>query len=99
VTIERHVYIKLNADHATDRGRTEVVERTRTLATIPGVRNCEVGVAADANALTAWDVTIRLTFDSIDAVEPYRDHPVHRSYLEEFLKPRLSVLKAWNFDM
>ena len=99
MTIERHVYIKLNPDDATDKGRTEVVERTRSLATIPGVRNVEVGVPADPSSLAAWDVCIRLQFDSLDAVEPYREHSVHRSYVDDFLKPRLAVLKAWNFEI
>ena len=35
---------------------------------------------------------------SLEDVDPYREHPVHRSYVDDFLKPRLAVLKAWNFE-
>ena len=38
-------------------------------------------------------------FESLDAVEPYRIHPDHRSYVDDFLKPRLAVIKAWNFKL
>ena len=97
--IERHVYIKLNDDHQTDARRAEVVERTRELSDVPGVIDVTVGVPVDEGSRAAWDVAIRLRFESIDAVEPYRVHPDHRSYVDDFLKPRMAVIKAWNFEV
>ena len=97
--IERHVYVKLNDEHATDESRAQAVERSRELASIPGVLSVSVGTPADLSSLAAWDFCIRLEFESIEAVEAYRIHPDHQRYLEEFLDPRTTVKKAWNFEV
>lgn len=97
--IERHVYIKLNDEHSNPTERAAVVERSRGLSALPGVVDVTVGVPVDDGSRTAWDVAIRLRFESIDAIEPYRVHPEHRRYVDEFLKPRLAVITAWNFEV
>ena len=97
--IERHVYVKLKDEHATDEARSQAVERTRELASIPGVLSVSVGTPADLSSLAAWDFCIRLEFESIEAVEAYRVHPDHQRYLDEFLAPRADVRKAWNFEV
>jgi hypothetical protein len=96
--IERHVYIKLTDEHATDAGRAEVV--ARTLEMFPRIDGV-VGVAsgkAVGDDLSKWDVCIAVQFERIEDVEPYRTHPVHLEYIE-FLRPRMDCLKAWNFEV
>lgn len=97
--IERHVYVKLESEHATAEGRQAIVERTQELASIPGVVSVRVGLPADDASLAAWDACLVITFESIDAVEPYRVHPIHQAYLDDFLNPRAEVKKAWNFEV
>ena len=97
--IERHVYLKLNDEHSTDAGRAEVVQRSRGLSEIPGVTDVTLGVPADEGSRTAWDVVIVLRFESLEAIEPYKALPDHRSFVDDFLKPRLAVIKAWNFEV
>ena len=98
--IERYVFLKLKDAHSTSAGRREVIEHTReALPKIPGVRGVAVGEPADGHAVASWDVSIVVRFDKIEDVEPYRVHPDHRAYVDEFLKPRLEVIKAWNFDV
>lgn len=97
--IERHVYVKFKAEHAGAGAQQATVERTRELASIPGVTSVRVGLPADDDSRAAWDVCLVLTFDSIDAVEPYRVHPIHQAYLDDFLNPRAEVKKAWNFEV
>ena len=36
---------------------------------------------------------------SMADIEPYRVHPDHRAYVDEFLKPRMEIIKAWNFEV
>jgi len=96
--IERYVFLKLKDDHATAQGRRAVIEHTRrVLASIPQVVRARVGEPADDAAGGSWDVSLAITFASIEDVEPYRVHPEHRRYVDEFLAPRLEILKAWSF--
>jgi len=98
--IERYVFIKLNAEHATDAGRAAVAAHTREVfPTIPGAAGVRVGIPADESALRSWDISIAVQFASAGDVEPYRQHPIHLAYVNEFLAERKEVLKAWSFDV
>ncbi len=98
--IERYVFIKLKDEHSSREARQEVIEHSRAvLPKVPGVVAVRVGEPADGHAVAAWDVSIVVTFGAIEDVEPYRAHPDHRAYVDEFLKPRMAVIKAWNFDV
>ncbi len=98
--IERYVFLKLNAAHATPDGRRAVAAETRArLASLPGVRDLRVGLPADERAAEAWDVSIVVAFDDLDAVEPYRVHPTHRAYVDDYLRPMLASIAAWNFEI
>lgn len=98
--IERIVLIKLNDEHAHDAGRAAVAARSREiLSALPDVTAVAVGVPADEPSLKSWDLSLTLRFESLEAVEAYRVHPSHRAYVDEYLKPRLLLIKAWNFDI
>jgi hypothetical protein len=96
--IERIVLFKLKPEHANPQSRKEVAAHSRkVLATVPGVESVSVGVPADADAEKSWDLSVIVRFASLEAVEPYRDHPVHRQYVDEYMTPRMEVRKSWNF--
>lgn len=98
--VERYVFIKLKSEHATEAGRKEVAERTLDdLDGLPGVVKLIVGTPADQHAGDAWDLSIVVVFDRYEDVAPYLSHPDHRRYVDEYLKPRLEVIKYWNFDV
>lgn len=97
--IERTVLLKLTEDHATEAGRDAVAERAREmLPAVPGVRAAAVCLPADERSAKDWDVLLRIEFERIEDVAPYAAHPTHRAFVDEFLKPRLAVIKAWNFE-
>jgi hypothetical protein len=97
--IERIVLFKLKGEHANDAERRRVAEHSReVLAAIPGVESVSVGVPADPSAEKSWDLSLVVRFASLDAVEPYRVHPAHRRYVDEYMRPRMEVVKAWNFE-
>lgn len=96
--LDRIVLLQLNDDHATDAGRQEVAKHSEeVLKALPGVVDVRVGVAADDATLEEWDVSLLVRLDSADAIESYRVHPDHRSYVDEFLRPRLKSIRALNF--
>jgi Stress responsive A/B Barrel Domain len=97
--IERYVFVKLKPEHATAKGRAEVVEKSRKLSAVPGVRALTVGQPADAGATAAWDLSLALRFDSLADVEAYLEHAGHEAYWEAFLEPRVQVIKFWNFEV
>ncbi len=97
--IERTVLLKLTADHASETGRTTVAERARdVLPAIPGVRGAVACLPADERSAKDWDVLLRIEFERIEDVAPYAADPAHRAFVDDFLRPRLEVIKAWNFE-
>lgn len=98
--IERHHYFRLKEPHTTAEGRADTARRcTAALSNLPGVRGMTVGLPADDHAEAAWDLTIIMQFDSLEAIEAYRAHPDHRKFVDEVLGPRIDVKKIWNFTI
>ncbi|MCG8425079.1 MAG: RluA family pseudouridine synthase [Proteobacteria bacterium] len=96
--VERYVFMRLDKEY-TD-SRQEIVAHTQeVLRALPGVVSAHVGTPADSHAESAWDLCAVVRFDSLDDVEPYRVHPDHRRLVDEYLSPRIQVVKAWNFDI
>jgi len=96
--VERIVLIKLRDDLANDVGRTEIAGRlVRDIPGIAGVRGVTVQVPADSRSGQDWDLCLRVAFDAVEDIETYRSDPGHRALVDEYLRPRLEVLKAWNF--
>lgn len=97
--IERVHLLKLKSEHATVRVRREIVERAlAVLAGVPGVRGVTAGAPADTDTEKSWDVFIVVRFATTADIEPYRIHPEHRRFVDEFLAPLVDVKKGWNFD-
>lgn len=96
--IERYVFVRLKKEHAHER-KLVMSEARRVLEQIPRVTAYTVGAPADEHAQDSWDVCIRVLFTSIYDVEPYRVHPAHRRFVDDFLKPRIDMVKAWNFTV
>jgi hypothetical protein len=98
--IDRYVFVKLTDAHASATGRAEIAAHTRAaLAGVPGVERLTVGTPADEAAVKSWDLSIVVRFRRLEDVEPYQRHPDHRRYVDEYLAPRMQVIKAWNFEV
>jgi len=97
--IERIVLLQLAEELRTDRDRREVASHSRdVLAGLPGVEEVDVAVAADDPTRERWDLVLRVRFASADDIEVYRVDPDHRRYVDEYLRPRLSCIEAYNFE-
>lgn len=97
--IQRHVYLRLAHTHSGANSVSEVAQRSRKLAEIPEVKRVQIGMPVDDVSCTAWELCLILDFDSMADIEAYIEHPLHRAYVDEYLKPRLQVIKAWNFEV
>lgn len=97
--IERHVLIKLKAEHSNETARREIAQATLTaLREIPQVRSVSVGVPADEHATAAWDLSLVVNLASLSDVQPYMDDPGHQRFTHEYLRPKVEVVKHWNFE-
>lgn len=97
--IERVHLLKLKPEHATPRGRREIVERAlAVLPAVPGVLRVLAGAPGDPDSEKSWDLLIVVGFQSLQDIDAYRVHPEHRRFVDEFLAPRTEVKKGWNFD-
>ena len=98
--IERVVLVKLKDSFAHKAARTEIIAHTRkTLPQIPGVVSASVGEPADPRSEESWDMGIVVRFQTMDQVPTYISHPDHRTYVDDYLRPRMEVIKAWNFQI
>ena len=96
--IERIILIKFTDEYATDAARDEIASDTRkAFSNIPGVQRLVVGIPCDEHAIRSWDLSIAVSFNTLSDVDHYREDPLHRSFVDDYLKPRMVVLKAWNF--
>jgi hypothetical protein len=57
-----------------------------------------VAVAADDKASDSWDLCITVRLSALKDVPSYGAHPAHRAYVDDYLRPRMETLKAWNFE-
>lgn len=95
--IDRFVLIRLKSEYASER-EAIAAHTAETLRDLPGVVRVTVGTPADEHAAAGWDLSIVVRFGALADVEPYRVHPAHRRYVDEYLRPRMQVIKAWNFE-
>lgn len=96
--IDRFVFVRLKKEHASER-EAIAAHTAETLRALPGVIHVSVGTPADEHAAAAWDLSIVVRFGALADVEPYRVHPAHRRYVDEYLRPRMEVIKAWSFEI
>jgi hypothetical protein len=94
--VERYLFAKLKAEHATARGRQEARAQTRKLAQLPGAEQVLPGEPADAAALHAWDLSVVIRFADGTAAASALAEPVYLAF-ERYLGSAAQVVKAWSF--
>ncbi|MCP9971235.1 Dabb family protein [Actinomadura madurae] len=83
----RHVVMFRWAEGTTTGQQDEVAARLRELpGAIPEIREYSVGANAGVNPGT-YDFVVVADFADRDAYLAYRDNPVHRAVVDEFITP------------
>ena len=96
--IERVVLVKLKGEFARPERRAQVVAHSvEALRGVPQVKGVSIGVPADDRSAKDWDLCIQVRFDRLEDVESYAVDPRHRAYVDDYLRPKIEVIKAWNF--
>ena len=95
----RQVFLKFRASfqsvEAVDLISSETI---RVFEQIKSIQSFEVLKLADAVAKKAWDLNLIVNFDSLEDIETYKNNTDHRKYVDDFLKDKVEVMKAWNFE-
>jgi len=95
----RQVFLKFKASfqslEAVDLISNETI---RVFEQIKSIQSFEVLKPADAVAKKAWDLNLIVNFDSLQDIEKYKNNADHREYVDEYLKDKIEVIKAWNFE-
>jgi hypothetical protein len=96
--IERMVFVRLKKEHRTDERRAEIASHSqKTLQAVPQVRAIRVTTAVDDKTRQDWDILLAIHLDTIEDLEPFRLDPIHRNYVDNYLKPKVAQIKGWNF--
>ena len=82
--IVHHVFFWLrNSGSAADRD--QLVAGLRSLATIPVVRDLQIGLPASTEQRevvdSSFDVSELMVFDNVADQKTYQDHPIHREFV------------------
>ena len=72
----------------------KVIEKSKqVLPSIPQVRALQVGTLEDDSD---FNLALIILFENREDVKTFSPHPVHRDYVDNFLKPKLKDIKAYN---
>jgi hypothetical protein len=96
--IDRMVFVRLKEQYRTDASRAEIAARSEeTLRAVPQVRAISVGTALDDKTRQDWDILLAIRLDAAEDLEAFRLDPIHRRYVDDYLKPKVDQIKGWNF--
>ena len=94
----RNVFMKFKEDFQSEAEVFKVQEETtQVFEKLSMVRDFRIELPADEKSKIAWDLSLTVRFETLDDIDRYSSDESHRSYVDDFLKPRLEVIKAWNF--
>jgi Stress responsive A/B Barrel Domain len=94
----RHVVVFRWNEDATDERRQALVDRLTALpGAIPEIEAYHVGPDAGLNDGN-FDFAVVADFAHRDAYIVYRDHPVHRAVVDEFLTPIVAERAAVQYE-
>jgi len=97
--IERIVFVRLKEEYRTDTKRAEIASYSEnTLRAVPQARKVRAATAADDKTKQDWDMLLTIRLDAVEDLEPFRLDPIHREYVDSYLKPKIAQIKGWNFS-
>ena len=99
-----HVVIIWLKQHGDADARRQYIEGSKRLAKLPGVLAYNIGTATavkregSSHAVdSSYDIAVSSTFENIEALENYLNHPQHHQVVQEVLKPLVAKYRAYDF--
>ena len=96
-----HVVVVWLKEPGNEAHRRQVIEETRKLGAIPGIRSLDVGPCLKSERPivdSGFDVAITITFDSVADMNAYVRHPAHEEMVRTKLKPLVSTIRVFDFQ-
>lgn len=78
-----------------------MISGAEMLSKIIGVNSVKVGIAVPSDRSTVddtYDVGITLSFDTVDAMQAYLEHPEHVKYVSTYVKPYAENLLVYDIE-
>jgi hypothetical protein len=95
----RLVLIKLKPEFRGDGKRRLIAKKTlEVLRNAARVMDVSVKLPKDPRTEDSWDLCLHVHFASLDDTEVYRLDPIHRAYVDVFLKPMLEKIHVLHFE-
>ncbi|MCO5992266.1 Dabb family protein [Actinoallomurus rhizosphaericola] len=95
----RHVVMFRWNENATDERKRDLEQRLSALpGAIPEIEAYQVGADAGLNPGN-FDFAVVADFADRDAYVVYRDHPVHRAVIDEYVTPILAERAAVQYEL
>jgi len=96
-----HVVVCWLKNHGDIDARQRVVEGTKGLRDIPGVRGVKVGVMLPGDRPvvdSTYDVAMVISFDDRKALGEYVNHPIHQKLVKEVIAPLVEKYRVYDFE-
>jgi hypothetical protein len=78
-----------------------MISGAEMLSKIIGVNSVKVGIAVPSDRSTVddtYDVGITLSFDTVDEMQAYLEHPEHVKYVSTYVKPYAENLLVYDIE-
>ena len=97
--IVRVVLIKLKPKFQSYGQRRLIAKKTLdVLPNAARVMDVTVNIASDARTESEWDLCFLVRFASMQDPEVYRFDPIHRAYVDVFLKPMMERIHVYHYE-
>jgi hypothetical protein len=95
----RHIVLFNFKPGTSDSDRDETLRRYRAMKDVPSIRTIELCIPVPTKSRHArgmFSYAAVMTFDSVDGFEAYRDHPLHVTFDDDWVKPFLDEETIWS---
>ena len=91
--IERIVLINIKNEKSLDK---VFKETKKVIPILPGVKSFKTGKLLNNES---YNFYLSMTFNSLEDIEKFSPHPKHRDYVDNFLKPLMDNIVAYNVEI
>jgi hypothetical protein len=100
----RHIVLFNFKPETSDPDRAETLRRYRLMKDVPSIRSIELCTPARTQSRHArgnFSYAAVMTFDDVAGFEAYRNHPLHVTFDDDWVKPFLDEETIWSgqFDI
>jgi hypothetical protein len=96
----RHIVLFNFKPGVSDAAKEETLRRLRAMKDVPSIRGLELNGAVATQSRHAgkrpFAYSCVMTFDDVDGFHSYTQHPLHKAFDEDWVKPNLDEDTIWS---